>query len=745
MVNPNESNLEPDGTPPSDPTPDSSSEDLSSESGPISDELFDSLSELLGESPSTDEPASLPDLDSLLNQPTEAALPTEGTAEDPIGDPTLIQFDTDTGEDSLISGDSIDTPFFASNPSGQPGDAPSSGDDVPMPDAWVVDSTEALSAETTSSSDPELPIELSSNIDDQPGLGSEIDPTSSPEDQDIIPDPWSAQSPEIGSPVNPVDAIEDFTIPQATSTPDSSPEPVENLSTEAPAAEEQPQDLWANTDPIDDPSVVSAADVPAEPTLFSGLPEPSLEIPQATESAETPSEFLASAADVPAPIDDFIDETPEAETTADWSTDSGADSTESLGDDVDNLSAGGINTPIESTASDNADVFGTAIPLGSSGDQSPSTPPPTDKPVPPVSAPRTSESGSDVNAEPIPVAVGRSSPSVGSEPRPGSATGDLGSLSDKLPLNRQQTVGLLVALSTLGTITYAGVTGNQQNPSSQLIPETSQPSELPGTGNPSPPVAATPPQSQDGPVAAQPAPPPTAAKKVTPTQPSIATEPSTEAVGGIDSPETVPSQLDISDVPPDHWAYPFIAKLHAQGSIPDYPDGKFQPDKPVTRAELAAQIQRAFASEPGQRTLDFSDIPTDYWAKAAIEGAVDKKFMSGYPAADFQADIQRFQPDKKVPRYEVLVALASGLELDPNSPESSLQRFEDQGQLPDWSKGKIAASTLDGMVVNHPNPVLLEPEANATRAEVAVMIHQALVRKGQLEPIESEFVIKPEP
>ena len=741
MVNPNDSNLEPDGTPPSDPTPDPSSEDLSSESGPISDELFDSLSELLGDSPSTDEPASLPNLDSLLNQPAEPGLPIE----EPLEDPTLIQFttDDDMGAEPLIPGDSLDTPFVASTPSDQPGNEPSASDEVSIPDPWGVGSTEPLSSEATSPSSPELPSEWSSNIDDQFGSSAETEPTSSPEDQDIIPDPWSVPPPEMASPATPTDDQgEDFTIIQTPSTTDSSPEPIADLSAEESAAGDQLQDLWTNTEATDDSSLASAADGPAEPTLPSPeVSEPNLEIPLAAESVEDTSEFLVSEVDTPAPIEERIDESPslEVETTADWTTDDDPDSTEILGVDVDNLPAAGINIPIESTASENADVSDAAIPLGSSGDDSPSTPPPADEPILPVSVPSTRESGAGVRSEPVPVAVGSASPSVGSGSR--STTGDLGSLSDKLPLNRQQTVGLLVALSTLGTITYAGVTGNQQNPTAQLIPETSQPSVLPEAGNtnrasginPSPPVAVAPPQSQ-GAVQPQPGPP------ATPTQP-----PSTGAIGGIGTPQTVPSQLDISDVLPSHWAYPFITKLHAQGVIPDYPDGKFQPDKPVTRAELAAQIQRAFVNEPGQRTLDFSDIPAGYWAAQAIEGAVDKKFMSGYPAADFQADQQRFQPDKRVPRYEVLVALASGLELDPNSPESSLQRFQDQEQLPDWSKGKIAASTLDGMVVNHPNPVLLEPDANATRAEVAVMIHQALVQKGQLEPIESEFVIKPEP
>ncbi|NJM64176.1 MAG: hypothetical protein HC851_00190 [Acaryochloris sp. RU_4_1] len=310
------------------------------------------------------------------------------------------------------------------------------------------------------------------------------------------------------------------------------------------------------------------------------------------------------------------------------------------------------------------------------------------------------------------------------------ASGDLGALSGKLPLNRYQSVGLLIALSTMGTITYLGMTGNNAE----------QPLPLSQTETPSPslPPIASIPTSGNSPtvVLSQ----PRTGNVQSPERPASRASGDLESktvLEGSNIPPAVPSQLDISDVPTSHWAYPFITKLHAQGIIPDYPDGKFQPDKPVTRAELAAQIQRAFLNEPGQRTLTFSDIVSDYWVAKAIEGAVNKKFMSGYPEGDFR-------PDKLVPRYEVLVALVSGLELEvPSSPAASLQRFQDQAQLPTWSKGKIAASTQGGMVVNHPQPELLEPQANATRAEVAVMIYQALVQKQQLEPIASEFVVVP--
>lgn len=46
------------------------------------------------------------------------------------------------------------------------------------------------------------------------------------------------------------------------------------------------------------------------------------------------------------------------------------------------------------------------------------------------------------------------------------------------------------------------------------------------------------------------------------------------------------------DVPETHWAYKAIEELAEMGIINGYEDGTFQPNKPVTRAEVAAIITR---------------------------------------------------------------------------------------------------------------------------------------------------------
>jgi len=203
--------------------------------------------------------------------------------------------------------------------------------------------------------------------------------------------------------------------------------------------------------------------------------------------------------------------------------------------------------------------------------------------------------------------------------------------------------------------------------------------------------------------------------------------------------DVTPPPLDISDVPEDHWAYPFILDMYEQGLLPDFPSGQFEPDKPLNRAELASLMNQAFVAEPVEREpFNFADVSSGYWASDAIDQVVERGFMSGYPDNEFR-------PERQVPRYEVLVSLATGLDLAiPPNQDQMLQGLGDLQDLPNWAKPKVAASAQNGLVVNHPDPNQLRPSQTATRAEIVTMMHQALVQEGRLENIESEFVVSPQ-
>ncbi len=195
-----------------------------------------------------------------------------------------------------------------------------------------------------------------------------------------------------------------------------------------------------------------------------------------------------------------------------------------------------------------------------------------------------------------------------------------------------------------------------------------------------------------------------------------------------------PSFIDVSS---DFWAYPFIIGLAERGVVRGFAGGYYRPEQPVTRAEFAAMVQAAFDPEGQRQAQDFEDLEADFWAVPAIDQAYRSGFMEGYPG-------NIFRPTQEIPRVQILVALASGLNLQPTAqPEQVLQIYQDAEEIPNYATEQVTAATESGLVVNYPETETLNPNQNATRADAAAWIYQALVEAGQAEPIESQYQVQP--
>jgi parallel beta-helix repeat protein len=182
-----------------------------------------------------------------------------------------------------------------------------------------------------------------------------------------------------------------------------------------------------------------------------------------------------------------------------------------------------------------------------------------------------------------------------------------------------------------------------------------------------------------------------------------------------------------------HWAQAYIQALTGLGAIAGFPDGSFRPNDPVTRAQFAAILAKAFSPTPQKPASDFVDVSRTFWGYQVIQTAYRGGFLSGYPG-------QAFRPDERIPRVQVLVSLASGLNLRSDNT-SVLSVFSDAAQIPDYARTAIAGATQKKLVVNYPTPKQLNPNQNATRADVAAFVYQALVNAGRLQPISSPYLV----
>jgi S-layer homology domain len=181
-----------------------------------------------------------------------------------------------------------------------------------------------------------------------------------------------------------------------------------------------------------------------------------------------------------------------------------------------------------------------------------------------------------------------------------------------------------------------------------------------------------------------------------------------------------------SDVPKTSAIAPYIAAMSSRGIIGGFSDNTFKPDAPVTRAQFASMVTKAFEKPRVLSKMAFTDV-TDAKLQTAVDEAIETGFMKGYPKG-------LFVPDKQISFAELQTALVTGMKLDPKGdPTEVLGKFSDSADVPKWATKQVTAAIESGITL--PDATVLDPKKMATRADAAILIHQALVKEGKVPAI----------
>jgi S-layer homology domain len=206
---------------------------------------------------------------------------------------------------------------------------------------------------------------------------------------------------------------------------------------------------------------------------------------------------------------------------------------------------------------------------------------------------------------------------------------------------------------------------------------------------------------------------------------------STTAPAVAPAPTKVAQASDVSG----NWAEPFIKVLVEKDIIKGYPDGTFRPDQPITRAEFAALLNKAFDLKPIREGRKFKDVPKNYWAADVIQKAYRSGFLAGYPGS--------FGPKQNLLRIQGLVSLVNGSKLEPAGSLDLNSVFGDAAQVPSYGQNALIAATQKCVAVSVEYDSSRLPGGNfgpntvATRADVAAYIHQVLVGAGRLTALDA--------
>ena len=167
------------------------------------------------------------------------------------------------------------------------------------------------------------------------------------------------------------------------------------------------------------------------------------------------------------------------------------------------------------------------------------------------------------------------------------------------------------------------------------------------------------------------------------------------------------------DVKSGDWFCPYVKYVYDNGLFAGTSETTFEPNTAMTRG-MFVTVLWAREGKPSAKDSTFKDLKAD-WYKTAVNWAAANGIIGGY-------DAEHFGPDDYVTRQQMAAimyqyAKYKGYDTEANG---SLDQFKDASSVASyaetamkWAVGhKIIAGTGNG----------LEPDGNATRAQVAVVL-----------------------
>lgn len=172
------------------------------------------------------------------------------------------------------------------------------------------------------------------------------------------------------------------------------------------------------------------------------------------------------------------------------------------------------------------------------------------------------------------------------------------------------------------------------------------------------------------------------------------------------------SPSDFVDFPND-WSTGAMTAAVENGLLGGVGDGRIAPQGEVTRAQMAAIINRAFGAEKQASLSSYSDVAADAWYAVDMAKAVQMGTFSGTGNG-------LLEPDRAITREEAFSVLARAFALEAGD-DSSLASFSDGAQVSSWAKGSVSAMVAAGYV-NGSDGNRLNPQQTITRAEFAAVM-----------------------
>ena len=183
-----------------------------------------------------------------------------------------------------------------------------------------------------------------------------------------------------------------------------------------------------------------------------------------------------------------------------------------------------------------------------------------------------------------------------------------------------------------------------------------------------------------------------------------------------------PVGLPFTDVSGSDWFYNDVRYVYEKGIMDGTGADRFSPNAPLTRAMIVTILYRMAGSPSVSGSSDFTDVAAGKWFAKAVAWAAANGIVNGYGSGLFGPNdpVTREQLAAILYRYAVYGGMTAV------TLEENLGSFADTAQLSAYAIQAMNWAVGQGLINGSGSNLV--PKAQATRAQVAAIIHRYLER-----------------
>ena len=181
---------------------------------------------------------------------------------------------------------------------------------------------------------------------------------------------------------------------------------------------------------------------------------------------------------------------------------------------------------------------------------------------------------------------------------------------------------------------------------------------------------------------------------------------------------TARKATDFKDFDRNAWYADAVSAAVDNGLLYGKSSTIIDPNGDMTRAEMAAIINRSFGCYKAADISQYKDVAKSKWYYKDVAMAVQMGTYNGRSASSMA-------PDAPISRQEAMTVVARALELDYDSySKTDLSTFSDHSEISNWALPYVRA--MVGADYIHGRGKVLAPLDNITRAEFAQIFHNII-------------------